>query len=110
MALLSDRQSVAANAVVANALSGKTQEFVAEPSVIRFYITAAAVGLFATCLVGDEIVVEDQEVNAQNRMPIVPDDFLAEAGGLQGDRIVVKLRNSTGAAIVAFTRVEVEPA
>jgi hypothetical protein len=110
MSTMTDRQSVALNAVVANAISGKTHEFIKEPSIVRYYGSASAVGLFTTFIVGDEIVVEDQELNAQNRMPIVPDDVVAEAGGLPGDRVVVKLRNSTGAAITTFTRVEVNPA
>lgn len=106
---MTDRQSVAANSVVQNALTGKSHEFISEPSAVRLFATGSAVGLFFTFIVGDTVVVEDQEVNAQNRMPITPDDFLAEAGGLPGDRIVVKIRNSTGAAITAFTSVEVLP-
>lgn len=104
---VSDRQTVAANSVVANALSGKSQEFLTSPSVLRFGHAAAAIGLFVTILVGNQVVMEDQEINAQNRMPIDPDDFIAEATGMQGDRIVVKLRNSTGAGIVAFTMVKI---
>ncbi len=110
MATMSDRQSVGANAVVANALSGKTNEFITEPSVVSLYSSAAAVGLFVTLIVGTEVVVEDQEVNAQNRMPQIPTDFIAQGGGLPGDRVVVKLRNSTAAAIIAFTLVQVDPA
>ena len=109
MATMTDRQSVAANTVVANSISGKTHEFVREPSIVRYYGSAAAVGLFSSFIVGDEIVVEDQELNSANRMPIVPDDFVAQAGAFEGDRIVVKLRNSTAGAIVGFTRVDVEP-
>jgi len=51
--------------------------------------------------------LQDQEVSAQNRMPIVPDDFICEAAGKTGDRIVVSYRNTTGGAITAFLRVEV---
>lgn len=109
MVVMTDRQSVAANATVANVLSGKVHEFVSQPSAVRVYNSAAAVGLFCSILIGNESVMQDQEVNAQNRMPIVPDDFTAESGALPGDRIVISLRNSTGAAIVGFTRVEVEP-
>ena len=109
MNTMTDRQSVAANATVANVLSGKLHEFVTQESVVRVYGTAAAVGLFMSCLVGGESVVQDQELSAQNRMPIVPDDFVAEIGAVPGDRILVSLRNSTAAAIIGFTRVEVEP-
>lgn len=109
MNVMTDRQSVGANATVANVLSGKLHEFVNEISIVRIYAAGSAVGLFFSVLVGGESVVQDQEVNSQNRMPIVPDDFLAEIGAMPGDRLLVSARNSTAAAITAFTRVEVEP-
>jgi hypothetical protein len=109
MPVMTDRQSVAANATVTNVLAGKLHEFLNRPSAVRLYACASAVGLNSTLIVGSQSSVQDQEVNAQNRLPIVPDDFLAEAGGLAGERILVSYRNTTGAAITAFTRVEVEP-
>ena len=109
MAIMTDRQTVAANATVANVLVGKVHEFLTGPSVVRFYGTAAAVGLNCTFLVGNESIVQDQEESAANRMPIIPDDFIGESGGVAGDRVVISLRNTSGAGIVAFTRVEVEP-
>jgi len=108
MQVMTDRQSVAANATVANVLAGKVHEFVGRPSRIRIYGTGSAVGLNMTLIVGNVSIVQDQELNAQNRMPILPDDFVAEAGALGGDRIVVSLRNTTAGAITGFTRVEVE--
>src|SRR5262245_59960270 len=106
---MTDRQSVAANATVVNVLTGKLHEFLPRPSAVRLYSCASAVGLNCTFIVGSQSSVQDQEVNAQNRMPLVPDDFLAEAGGLQGERVLISYRNTTGAAITAFTRLEVEP-
>jgi len=109
MPVMTDRQAVAANAVVANALAGKLHEFASEASIVRVYGTASAVGLNFSVLIGGESVVQDQEVNAQNRLPIVPDDFIAEGGALPGDRIVVSYRNTTGGALTAYLRVEVDP-
>lgn len=109
MAHMTDRQSVAANTTIANALSGKTAEFLQEDSIVRLYAQASAVGMNVSLIVGGEISVEDQEVGAQNRMPLVPDDLIAEVGGFAGDRIVVKLHNTTGGAITSFTRVDTEP-
>lgn len=106
MPTMTDRQSVAANATVQNVLVGKIFEFAQRPSVLRLYATAAAIGLNISFVVGSRVIVDDQEVNAQNRMPIVPDDFLAEGGARPGERIVVRLRNTTGAAIIAFTRLD----
>lgn len=110
MAVLTDRQSVGPNATVQNVLAGKLNEFLAENSVVSLYATAAAVGLNVSFIVSDSVIVDDQEVNAQNRMPLVPDDFVGNGGGFAGDRIIVRLRNTTGLAIVAFTRLETNPA
>src|SRR5713226_3079849 len=110
MAVMSDRQSVGANAVVANVLAGTGHEFIKEPSIVRLFATGSAVGLNYTLISGDESVVQDQEVSAANRFPVIPDDFVGEAGALPGDRVVVAIRNTTAAAITAFTRVEVVPA
>lgn len=109
MPVMTDRQSVAANATVQNALAGKIGEFAESNEAVRLYATAAAVGMNVSLLVGGVVILDDQEVNAQNRMPLVPDDFVAETGALGGERLIVRYRNTTGAAIVAFTRVEAEP-
>lgn len=109
MPSMTDRQSVAANSTVNNVLAGKLFEFAARPSIAKLYATAAAVGLNVSFLIGGRAIIDDQEANAQNRMPIVPDDFFASGGALAGERIVVRLRNTTGAAITAFTRLDLDP-
>lgn len=110
MAVMTDVQSVAANTTIPNALAGKSAEFVKEPSVVTFSFTGSAVGMFVSCIVGEEVVIEDQAIPLTNRFPVVPDDTMAQAGAFPGDRIVAKLRNSTGGALTCWTRVDVEPA
>jgi hypothetical protein len=109
MPVMTDRRTVAANSVVDNILAGKLFEFAQRPSVIGLYATAAAVGLNASFLIGNEVLLDDQEMSSANRFPLVPDDFLAKGGALQGDRVVIRLRNTTGAGIVVISRVEMEP-
>jgi len=109
MPVNTDRREVAANAVVENVLSGKLYEFVTRPSIVRLYATAEAVAGRITFLVGGVAVVSDQEINAQNRMPIVPDDFVAEAMAPPGTRLLLSLRNTTGVAFDFFTRVDIIP-
>lgn len=108
MPTMSDRASVAANATGPNVLAGKQFEFVpAMPSIIEFFLTAAAIGLFCTITVGGEVVVNDEEVSGINRFPQDPEDRFAEFGGSPGDRIAVNFRNSTGAAIVGIALVKI---
>lgn len=111
MGLMMDRTSVAANARSANVLAGLLDELVTQPSIVRLYATASATGLRVSIMGAGAIVIDDQLVGAGNRDPLVPDDIIAEFG-LTGpvDRLALFFRNTTGAAITAFWRVEVVPA
>jgi len=101
-------RSVAANASTANILDGKAEVYLSRNSMLTFWISAAAVGLLATILVGDSVVVDDQEVSNSNRFPIRPDDLFASSGGAAGDLVYVRIRNRTGGAVVLTTLVDVQ--
>lgn len=106
MPTMTDVRSVAANTTIANVLQGKTNEFLPANSLVRVGVNASAVGLFSSVLIQEKVILEDQEVSSQNRIPIDPDDIILEEIGLAGDRIIVKVRNSTGVAITAQTLVK----
>jgi len=101
-------RSVAANASTDNILDGKSEVYLSRNSGLSFYITTVTPGMFATILVGDSVVIDDQQVSNANRFPIRPDDLLGRSGGAQGDLVFIRLRNSTGTAIVATTVVDVQ--
>lgn len=101
-------RSVAANSSTGNILDGKAEQYLSRNSALAYYIVAAAAGIQATVLVGDSVVVDDQEVSSANRFPIRPDDLFARAGGASGDLVYVRLRNDTGAAVVCTTIVDVQ--
>lgn len=110
MSVMTDVQSVAANAKIDNVLAGKVHEFLPEDSIIRVLASADAVGVRASLLVGESVLIDDQEMSNSNRYPINPDDLLAEGAGFGADRLKLSLRNTTGAAIVVKTQVTIEPA
>ena len=66
-------------------------------------------GLNASLIIGGTLFLDNQEVNAQNRMPLIPDDVLSQGAGFKGDRVIVRLRNTTAGAITGFTRVDIDP-
>ena len=109
MQTMTDRREVAANTTVSNVLTGKLHEFLAQNSIIRVGATAEAIGGNISVLVGNETFVQDQELGAQNRFPLDPDDFYVDAAGVAGDRILVSVRNTTGAAFDFFTKVQIIP-
>ena len=99
--------SVAANAVSANVLAGEQYEFLPAPSQVVLSVTGAATGLNCTLLAGGVTLINDQAINLQNRFPVIPDDIITQEMIPAGARLLVTFRNTTGAAIVAFFRVDV---
>lgn len=108
MPSMTNRQTVGANATVQNVFQNQLHYRLRGKSKVNVYATASAVGLNISAYVGDELFIDDQEVSAQNRMPLVPDDAVVQMAGFAGDEIVIKWRNTTGAGITGFVRVDVD--
>jgi len=100
--------SIAADATSANLLAGDINEFLGRAAVVSLFCTGAAVGLRAQLLIGQDVVIDDQVISDANRFPITPDDFLARGGGLPGDRLTLRFRNTTAGALVAEWRLAIE--
>lgn len=109
MPVMTDRRSVAAGAVSGNVVAGQQFEFLPYPAVVEFGLVASAIGLNASVSTGSDILQSDQEVNAQNRLPIYPDDYILRDIVKPGERIVVNYRNTTVGALNAFTVVRITP-
>jgi len=103
--------SIGANATVSNTLSGQLYERPPYDCYGTLFVTGSATGLFAQINVNSVAVSDEVAMNAQNRIPVVPDDMLmtgweAPAGGL----IQLKFRNSTGGALTAAWKITLEVA
>lgn len=92
-------QAIGANATTLNLLAGLSYEFLGEPAHIILAAVAAAAGIQCTFLVANGItVVDDQPISTANRWPILPDDILFEDDVPPG-RLLLRFRNTTGAAV-----------
>lgn len=93
-------QSIAANASTTNLLAGQSYEFLPGAAGLVVAAVGAATGLQATLLVANGItVVDDQPISSANRFPIIPDDILFQDNVPPG-RLLLRFRNTTGAAVV----------
>ncbi len=110
MAIMTETVTVVANTTSVNLCAGKSAEFIKEPSVVSLSAPGSAVGLYCTYIVGEEVIIDDQPIPLTNRIPVIPDDTMAQAGGFPGDRVNVRLRNSTGGNLTGWIRVDIEPA
>lgn len=98
--------SVAANVTSTNRVAGLTHEFLDRPASIVLAAAAAAVGLNCSLLIGGVAVVDDQSISQANRFPIIPDDIVSSENA-GGGRLVLRFRNTTGAAIIVHWMIDV---
>ncbi len=99
MPVIQGNVAVAASSVNDNILAGSQFEYLPYNAFIEFGLCGDANGadLRIDVYTGQDIVAEALTPNIQNRVPIYPDDFPVNdvAGG--GERIKVRVRNTSAA-------------
>lgn len=101
--------SVPANGSIDNVLTGNQYEFLPFDALLEFGIVAAAVGLVTDVYSGSDTLIEAGAVSGANRFAVYPDDFDLTDVAAAGERIKVRLRNTTGVAIVCNTTCRISP-
>lgn len=102
--------SVPANGVVDNALAGNQYEFLPYNALVEFGIVAASAGIVADVYSGADALMEAGVVSSANRSPLYPDDYDLVDVAAAGERLKVRLRNTTAAAITTQVAVRITPA
>lgn len=92
--------TVAANSTNANLVSGSAFEFARVRQLVSIGLTAAATGCFATITSGADVILEESAVYIKTQFPIIPDEMFYNDVMEAGDRLVIRVRNTTGAGIV----------
>lgn len=100
MPTIQKETSVAAGAVNDNLLSGSAFEYMRSNGIVSAACVAAATGTFVTIQSGPDIVLEESAPMVLTTMPIIPDHFFYNWGAAQGDRLVMRVRNPTGGAVI----------
>jgi len=101
--------SVGANTYDGNVLSAERYQQPPFNALGTLYVNGSATGLLAELNVGGISITPPVKVNAQNRSPVVPDDVLvSDWECLEGKNIQLTVTNTTGGALTAFWRVELE--
>jgi len=115
MSQISVRIALAANAQV-NALTGTQYEFLPgsmfpNGAMAEFGSLADATGVLRTVQTGADVVEEESPVNIGtiNQQPVYPDNFTLNDLVGPGERINVKLRDTSGAARVVTVVVRFTP-
>lgn len=92
--------SVASNATIENVFAGSQFEFAPYNATIEIAVLGAVVGVVADVSTGQDVVAENMSVPNKAGFPVIPDDFTVQDVVRAGERVKLRLRNTTGAAIV----------
>lgn len=101
--------TVPASGTVDNVLAGNQYEFLPFTARLDFGIVAAAAGIVMDVYSGSDTLIEAGVASSANRSPVYPDDFDLNDVANAGERIKVRVRNTTAAAIVVNTTVRLTP-
>lgn len=109
MPVIMKQVSVPLNGTVDNILAGSAFEFARSNALVSMGVSAAATGTFVTFNSGADVVAEEFEPAILTRYPIIPDEMYFSDVAAAGDRLVIRVRNTTGAAIVVRVVCQVTP-
>lgn len=110
MPVIQRETSVAAGAVNDNVLSGSAFEFLRQNSLVSMGVTAQATGTFVTIQSGSDVVAEEfPPAVVAGAFPVIPDQMYYSDVGAAGDRLVIRIRNPTGGAVIHRTLVQITP-
>lgn len=109
MPMIRKEISIAANATVDNVVTGSIYEFLPWNASLSIGLQGSATGLVATINSGSDTVLEEAPVPIQNRFPIIPDDMDIHDVARGGERLVIKVRNTTAGALTLFALVQLTP-
>lgn len=101
---------IAANAVVDNVFVGSIFEFLETNSTISMGMTQSATGLVASFNVGSDTVLEESPVPIKTTFPAIPDDMDIQDVGVSGERLVLRVRNTTAGALTFRMLAQIQPA
>jgi len=101
--------SVAIGAVNDNVFAGSAFEYVRQPGVVSIACVASATGGFITIQAGPTLILEESPPTVKTIMPVIPDDFIYQAAVVPGDRLVLRARNPTGAALTFRAIAQIAP-
>ena len=101
--------TITASSTTENVLTGQRYERCPFNAFGALYCAGSAAGLTAELNVGGNSVSPPTTVNAQNRLPVVPDDLLVDGWEAPEGRLIqVRAVNTTGGNLVLNWRVELD--
>jgi len=111
MPLISDTTSVLTLITVDNVLTGSQFEFLPYDAFLEFGLTSAGVvgDFIVDVFSGQDVLLEQGNVSILDRAPVYPDDFSLNDVAAAGERIKIRIRNSSAGTLNFFTALKITP-
>lgn len=111
MPVIPIRRVLVANEAVPNLIAGSVYEYLPFPARVEIAVQADAVGVLASVSSGPDILMEEGaiQIAAINVQPKYPDDFYLTDNAAPGDRLVIRVRDTSGAARTVVGQVRITP-
>lgn len=109
MPIIRKEVSVPASGTIDNLVTGSIYEFMPFNAAINVGLTASATGLVGTINTGSDTLLEESPLNIKATFPIIPDEMDLQDRTLQGERLVVRIRNTTAGALTVRLLVQISP-
>ncbi len=106
MPMIMVETSIAAGVSNPNLYTGSAFEFARSRGVVSIGIAQSVTGMFCTLQAGADIIAEEFMLPILTRYPLIPDEMYFTDVVEQGDRLVARVRNPTGGAIIARSVVQ----
>lgn len=107
MSVIQKEVSIPASTANENILSGSAFEFLRGNSVVSIGLTGSATGLVANIQSGADIILEESPLEIKTSFPVIPDEMYYNDVGIGGDRLVIRVRNTTVGALTVRAIVQV---
>ena len=111
MPTISQLNTVLTLVTVDNVLTGSQFEFLPFDAMLEFGMTSSGVvgDWIVDVFSGQDVLLEQGSVSILDRQPIYPDDFtLTDVAGA-GERIKIRIRNSSAGTLNFFTTLRITP-
>jgi hypothetical protein len=110
MSVIMRQVNVPATSVNDNLLAGSAFEYLNSRAIVSIGITSQGVDVTASIQIGSTVLVEESPVFVKvNEFPVIPDEMFFNGAGVQGDRIVIRCRNTNAASRDVRVLVQITP-
>lgn len=111
MPSVSSLNTVLTLVTVDNVLTGSQFEFLPYDAFLEFGLTSSGVvgDWIVDVFSGQDILLEQGSVSILDRQPVYPDDFVLTDVAAGGERIKIRIRNSSAGTLNFFTTLRITP-